>query len=558
MPPSFLTPDKQRLSLLAYIFLGLLCVGFFTPGLVGMPPTDRDESLFAQASKQMIESGDYIDIRFQDQPRYKKPVGIYWLQAVSTRLLSPDHLNEIWSYRIPSFLGASIAVLATAAIGSVLFSPMVGILAALMMAGCILLNVEARLAKTDAALLASIVLCQLALARAYKQQGGWGNFLLFWISLGVGILIKGPIIVLTALSTLLWLRLSEKNLGWFKPLRPLLGFPLLLLITAPWFVTIMMQSHGGFVEQSAGHDLLAKIWHGQDRGIMPPGLHFLVMPLVFFPASLFALLAIPDIWAARKTPAVRFCLGWLVPTWIVFELSLTKLPHYVLPAYPAMAILAAKALADGYPALMQSGKRWLSALSVGVWLILGGALAAALVLLPYSLHQQPYACWQIIAGFVLIVSQGAGLILLIQRKTLSVPIVTFGSLIFITCTFGLTLPALKYAWVSQNVVDLAASSAPCPQPDLISSAYNEPSLVLLAGTNTKFINDGATAAQRLMKAPPCTVAVIDTKHAVGFLNEFASSKQQPEMFGHVKGFNIGSGKKVNLSLYTLPAPKASP
>src|SRR2546423_2004090 len=53
----------------------------FLPGFFNIPPVDRDEARFAQATKQMIESGDYIDIRFQDEVRYKKPVGIYWLQA---------------------------------------------------------------------------------------------------------------------------------------------------------------------------------------------------------------------------------------------------------------------------------------------------------------------------------------------------------------------------------------------------------------------------------------------------------------------------------------------
>ena len=66
-----------------WLVLGIFCLLLYLPGLVSLPPTDRDESRFAQASKQMIESGNYVDIRFQDEPRYKKPIGIYWLQAQS-------------------------------------------------------------------------------------------------------------------------------------------------------------------------------------------------------------------------------------------------------------------------------------------------------------------------------------------------------------------------------------------------------------------------------------------------------------------------------------------
>ena len=69
-------PTRARSRLL--LAVALLC---FLPGFFSIPPIDRDEARFAQATKQMVESGDYVDIRFQDEVRYKKPVGIYWLQA---------------------------------------------------------------------------------------------------------------------------------------------------------------------------------------------------------------------------------------------------------------------------------------------------------------------------------------------------------------------------------------------------------------------------------------------------------------------------------------------
>src|ERR1700722_14761206 len=96
LPLAFFTSDGERLSLSAYLFLVLLCLAFFVPGLATLPPTDRDESSFAQATKQMIESGDYTDIHFQYKPRYKKPVGIYWLQAMSVQAFNRAHVDEIW------------------------------------------------------------------------------------------------------------------------------------------------------------------------------------------------------------------------------------------------------------------------------------------------------------------------------------------------------------------------------------------------------------------------------------------------------------------------------
>ena len=66
----------------ASIILLVFCLLAFLPGFMRIPPVDRDEARFAQATKQMVESGDYIDIRFQDEVRYKKPVGIYWLLSL--------------------------------------------------------------------------------------------------------------------------------------------------------------------------------------------------------------------------------------------------------------------------------------------------------------------------------------------------------------------------------------------------------------------------------------------------------------------------------------------
>ena len=89
----------------------------FLPGFFQVPPVDRDEARFAQSSKQMIESGQYIDIHFQDEVRYKKPVGIYWLQVAAVKagqaIGIPEARTVIWLYRLPSLFGASGAVLLT-------------------------------------------------------------------------------------------------------------------------------------------------------------------------------------------------------------------------------------------------------------------------------------------------------------------------------------------------------------------------------------------------------------------------------------------------------------
>src|SRR5689334_18941953 len=154
----------------------LVCLLSFLPGFFTIPPVDRDEARFAQATKQMLESGDYVDIRFQDESRYKKPIGIYWLQAGFVRLGEavgvPRAHTRIWLYRFPSLLGAIGAVLATYWAALAFVSRRAALIAGLMTASCLLLGFEARLATTDAMLLLTIVVAMGALGRTYLAANG--------------------------------------------------------------------------------------------------------------------------------------------------------------------------------------------------------------------------------------------------------------------------------------------------------------------------------------------------------------------------------------------------
>jgi 4-amino-4-deoxy-L-arabinose transferase-like glycosyltransferase len=551
IPDTFFLQGGKQLSFVAYAFLVLLCVGFFTPGIALMPPTDRDESSFAQASKQMIETGNYTDIRLQDAPRYKKPIGIYWLQSAAVQVLNPQHLDEIWAYRVPSFIGATVAVLMTAALGSLLFSPAVGLLAAIMLAGCVLLNVEARLAKTDAALLGCVMVSLYALARAYLGQAfKFGVPLAFWTAMALGVLIKGPIILLPIAGVLLWLKISDKNISFFRTLRPALGVVYALALIAPWFIAISMQSHGAFIQASAGNDMLAKLWQGQNRGMMPPGLHLMALPILFFPYALFAVFAVPDVWNARREKAVKFCLGWIVPTWIVFELSMTKLPHYVLPAYPALALLAAKCLVDGFPAVSGAKHKLPIALIVGMWIIIGSGFAFIFSSLPFFADGK-LEIPEIVAGVVLVLAQGLTLVVFLRRKTASLTVLTLGGLIFFSTTFGVTLPRLQHVWMTREIVETVAGIGPCAHSQIVSVGYHEPSLAFMAGTDTIMAKTGNEAAEDL-KQDSCRVVVIDNAHEEEFIDAFAKEKRRPRKTATIDGLNAGHGSQATLTVFVLP------
>jgi 4-amino-4-deoxy-L-arabinose transferase-like glycosyltransferase len=378
------------------------------------------------------------------------------------------------------------------------------------------------------------------------------NAFVFWTAIGLGILIKGPIILLPLFATLLWLRCAEKNLGWFRHLKPVAGIIYALALIAPWFIAINLASHGRFTQQAGGHDFLAKIWQAQDRGFLPPGFYAAIFPAMFFPFSLFALLAIPDAWAIRRERSVRFCIGWIIPTWIVFEAASTKLPNYILPAYPAIALLTAKIFFDGFPVLAAMAKRWFPIAVISLWVMVGTGFAIGLAILPVIVDHTINPA-QIAGSFILLVAQGAGLLFFLQRKRIaSIAALTLGMLIFSTIAFSTTLPDLKRLWVARAIVHEARRVMPCHELRLVSAGYQEPSLAFLAGTATKLVPNGTYAAAE-MQNDLCRVGVID-KHVLGdFLNDSRDNPTQPVAVGTtVEGINTGHGSGTELYFYVMP------
>ncbi len=339
-----LDTKRPRALLIAF------CLLVWLPGFFTLPPTDRDESRFAQASKQMIETGDYVRIMNGTEPRNRKPIGIHWLQvpfAAAARALAsppptrsgPTACPRCWAACWPCWRRSRSAWPRR--------PPRRALLAGGMLAACVLLTVETHLAKTDAALLGATTVAMAVLARAYAGPPvGRGQAALFWLAMGAGILLKGPITPMVAGLAALTLVLADRRAGWLRALRPASGVPLMAAIVLPWFVAIGLATHGAFFGDAVGGDLGRKLASGDDAHGAPPGLHLLLLPLLAFPATLPLLRALPQLVAARRDPACRFLLAWIVPAWVVFEAVPTKLPHYTLPLYPAVFLLAALAAAS--------------------------------------------------------------------------------------------------------------------------------------------------------------------------------------------------------------------
>ena len=447
---------KSLIGVRPYILLGLLCLAFYLPGLGTLPPVDRDEARFAQATRQMAQSGDYINIQFQNTPRHKKPGGIYWLQAASLKAFGEVDANRIWPYRLPSILGAILAVWLSFALGCVLFERRVAFLGAALLASSVLLVVEAHLAKTDAFLLATVVAAQYALARIFMAareggETGWGEALLFWGALGASGLIKGPVGPMVALLTLGGLWLTNRRMGLLRRLKPLVGIPLTLAIVAPWLIAIMAATGGSFVGDAVRSDLLPKLISGQESHGFPPGYFLLLMTATLWPASFFVWHGLVWAWRNRREAPVAFCIVWVVPSWIVFEMVPTKLPHYILPLYPALALIAARAAF----ALSEGGiiryRSWDSRFALFAFAGIALAIAGGLVALPIVLDGRfdpvsliPLAAAASVAVYTLKRAFE-------QRMVAGFSAAIFGAAIILGSSNQWILPRIDALWLSRSV-----------------------------------------------------------------------------------------------------------
>ena len=341
--------NAQRLKHIAALLLLSLLV--FLPGLANLPVIDRDEARFAQASVQMAESGDLLDIRFQDQTRYKKPSGIYWLQTAAIKAFSEDGERRIWAQRLPSVLGALLAVFAVYWGAARMIGRRGAVLAAGMLAISALVIFEAHIAKTDAVLLGLSACCLGSLAHI-RHGGSKKSSWEFWVALGASIMIKGPVLPILVLITILTLRIWERKNNWMKHLLNWPAIILFALIWIPWTIMIWQATDGAFFAESLGKDFGGKLVSAQESHPGPPGYYLAAIWLTLWPTCLLLLPAFGfAIRAVRNgkgsvapvVKAMRLCLAWVVPYWVLIELMPTKLPHYALPLFPALCTMTAVA-----------------------------------------------------------------------------------------------------------------------------------------------------------------------------------------------------------------------
>ena len=534
--------------LLACVAILVVSLSLFLPGFFALPPIDRDEARFAQATKQMVASGDYVDIRFQDKPRHKKPVGIYWLQSAFVIAGDRGTQTPIWVYRLPSLLGAVLSTLLTFAIGRLLFGPAIGLAAGLLVPAIIVLGVEARLAKTDAMLLASVLAVQYVLARLWMGLATGRAYVYGgYAALAAGLLLKGPIVLMVSGTTLAALTISRRSMVWLRPLADPVGLLLFAILAFPWYVAIWLKTGGGFFDAAVGSDMIGKVRSGQESHWAPPGAHLAAMIGAFWPLSAFVPTAYGVVRRRLQDPAILFCLAWIIPTWTIFEFVPTKLPHYVLPLYPALAILVVASVWNGSGAVFDGRLKrafasvlflvpLLLAIATGiVSFVLGDAVSYFGVFLCLLGAALSYLAWR---GF----SVDGG-------KVRSAALVLLASVLVMSGTLGVTAPALNQLWISGRLAQQIAAVDGCADGPVIGVGFNEPSLVFLSPRPVRFSRKDAVA--QALGETNCRLLLADRRHDRFVFGTLAAGGWTALELARETGRNLNGGRILDMGVYRV-------
>lgn len=374
-------PGSGARRLLALVFVAVLGVGLAGAGRV--PLLDDDEPRFADASRTMARGGSWLVPRFNGRERFDKPPLVYWLQAAALGAVDdPERAT-----RLPSAAAVAAASALTARCGLLLgLGTPAAAVAGLALGTGFQVQLLAHAATADGLLLFLTTAVAVLLLERSRSPRPARSAVVLWILLGLAILTKGPaaLVAPAALAAGLW---RSGALGPWRRRERIVGPALLLAVVLAWLVPAALATDGRVLREGLLHHGLARAFtpfegHG---GWSPVWLLFfaVTVPLGFLPWSAFLPRVVSALRAA--TPVAVTLRWWLLGTLLVFTLAASKLPHYPVPAFPALAL----ALGFGLEGRTPRGERWFGAgLGLLALAVLSALALRADVLVPAALRRE--------------------------------------------------------------------------------------------------------------------------------------------------------------------------
>lgn len=331
--PDFLRPIPPA----HYALLAVAVLGCFFLGIGGFPLFDLDEGAFSEATREMLASGNFLSTTLNGEPRYDKPILIYWLQAASASLFG---INE-FAFRLPSALAGSGWVIFTYLFVRRAATARQALAAGIITASALAVSVIVKVATADALLnlLISATLFSAYLFLRFRER----KYLYFaFAAMGLGFLTKGPVaVIIPGVVTFLYSLLRNDLRGWLALALNWRGIALFFAVAAPWYVTQYLVEGDGFFR---GFFLK----HNVDRFSAPMeshgGSYFYYVPVLLLsvlPYTTVLFKAFAQWRRIIKDDLQLFLLLWFASVFLIFSLSGTKLPHYLIYGYSGVFILMA-------------------------------------------------------------------------------------------------------------------------------------------------------------------------------------------------------------------------
>ncbi len=262
--------------------------------------------------------------------------------------------------------------------------------------------------------------------------------------------------------------------------------------------------------------------------------------VTFWPGAPLAGMAAPAVWRARREPGAQFLLAWLIPSWIVFELVLTKLPHYVLPLYPAIAILTVGALERRVlsRSWLRRGAAW--------WFIIPAVASVAAVVGAITVTRQlVFLAWPFAAA-ALIFGLFAWWLYDDNRAERSLLNAAVAAICLAATIYGVVMPALTPLFPSAEIAR-ALRNVVCVGPKAAAAGFQEPSLVFMTGTST-VLTDGSGAADFLGQGS-CRFALVEARTERSFAQRAEAIGLRYNVAARVDGYNISQGRAVSIAVF---------
>ena len=538
-------PLHASLALLAF------CLVVYLPGLLRLPAVDRTEVIWAESTRDMVARGAWLDPRYGEKVHQYRPIGTFWAQGVVAKVAGADNSRNISVYRIPSLLAVSLAVLAVYWLGAGIVGAEASFIAAGLFAVAPLTVLLSQLAIAEGLSLLPAVVAMLALLRLYQadpesadatKRSGWLLALLFWVAVGLGVLVNALLVPILVLVTIIGLAIADRDVKWLWRTKPLLGLPIAIAIAAPWLVVRAHQDGTAFAGLS-WQEFLAALGGAQDMKLRAwPGTFLLALIVGFLPGTALIGTVLREQWDERETRLAKFLLAWVLGYLFYLELLSSKPGTYMVQTmFPALA------LAIGRIVVMEDGSGTAPKWNAFVWpsasFFIPVLLFGAVHLFAGQIPDIPTLITVVLIGalFILATRQGREGQLRLWAAT-SVA----GFALLAVALLGWVLPQIRQIWPAREIATLAAR---CPGAVVSVLGYREPSARFVLGSDVDQQSPDVVA--NALQGSSSALAIVESRWRLRALNAVEAKPQQTlaQPTACISAYNVMRGCPLRFEVY---------